>query len=203
MSEEQTENREAEEDIGFVRVSAQRRVCSDSRRQVLGLRHRGAGVTANGPTTVQCAWASILGSQVQVVASTGHRVALHLPSRVCSRWIPDALAYLFSPLRVCRLTRRERVSTSLLDALGKRSFRACKRDPCCQPGPLTEPNPPATCGQRCLPTRTRPPNPPWVPGLNYGGQRSGANPRGLCTAHQVLVPPSCFSEKSSQEEGLF
>lgn len=49
MSEEQTENREAEEDIefiGFVRVSAQRRVCSDSRQQVLGLRQRGAGVAA-------------------------------------------------------------------------------------------------------------------------------------------------------------
>lgn len=49
MSEEQTENREAEEDVEFtefVRVSAQRRVCSDSRQQVLGLRQRGAGEAA-------------------------------------------------------------------------------------------------------------------------------------------------------------
>lgn len=61
MSEDQTENREAEEDIEFVRVSAQRRVCSDSRRQVLGLRHRRARVTADGPMAMQ-RWAPILGS---------------------------------------------------------------------------------------------------------------------------------------------
>lgn len=47
------ENGEAEEDVEFVRVSAQRRVCSDSRQQVLNLRQRGTGVAASGPRNMQ------------------------------------------------------------------------------------------------------------------------------------------------------
>lgn len=47
------------------------------------------------------------------------------------------------------------MSTTLLNVLGKQSFRACKGDPCCQPGSLLVPNLSATCRQKCLPTPTR------------------------------------------------
>lgn len=136
----------------MVRVSAQRRVCSDSRQQVPGLRQRGIGVAAValGPCN---AWAQILCSQVQVPASAG-------PG--CPSTYPRGLTVggrlrLWLPFQG---PQRARVSTSLLGVLGKQSFRACKGDPCCPPGPLPEPNPSATCGQRCLPTPL-----PWVPGL--------------------------------------